>query len=67
MIFAHGSNDVAIAVGPITAVYNITHDDLLQIGITPTWIIWFAAAGVVLGLMMYGRRVIRTVGSNILP
>jgi PiT family inorganic phosphate transporter len=65
IVFAHGSNDVAIAVGPISAIFDITQGNFFQEGQTPSWIVCFATAGVIIGLMMYGRKVITTVGSNI--
>ncbi len=66
MVFAHGSNDVAIAVGPVVSVF-----DLIDMGseISRQWVFngitLFGCLGVVLGLFMYGRKVIETVGSAI--
>lgn len=66
MVFAHGSNDVAIAVGPIAAILSLVkegqpmHDGWLLSGMT-----LFGCFGVILGLIMYGRKVIETVGSAI--
>lgn len=66
MVFAHGSNDVAIAVGPLASILSLVttgqsmHDGILFAGIT-----LFGCFGVVLGLVMYGRKVIETVGSSI--
>lgn len=66
MVFAHGSNDVAIAVGPIASIISLTttghslHDGLMLHSI-----MLFGCFGVVLGLFMYGRKVIETVGSAI--
>ena len=66
MVFAHGSNDVAIAVGPIAGVISLVqtghpmHDGMMLNGI-----VLFGCFGVVLGLFMYGRKVIETVGSAI--
>lgn len=67
MVFAHGSNDVAIAVGPIAAVVNVVkaHGDLLTQQNIPYWTIFLGAGGVVLGLLTYGRNVINTVGEGI--
>ncbi|HSW94393.1 MAG TPA: inorganic phosphate transporter [Gammaproteobacteria bacterium] len=66
MVFAHGSNDVAIAVGPVAGVIGLvtsgnTHHD----GMMLNGIMLFGCFGVVLGLFMYGRKVIETVGSAI--
>jgi PiT family inorganic phosphate transporter len=65
MVFAHGSNDVAIAMGPVSAVISIIHHGGKIVGDSPTWIMWIGCFGVVLGLIMYGRKVIVTVGSSI--
>ncbi len=66
MVFAHGSNDVAIAVGPVAGIVSLvktgsTHYD----GVMLKGIMLFGCLGVVLGLFMYGRKVIETVGSAI--
>ncbi|KTD12976.1 inorganic phosphate transporter [Legionella jamestowniensis] len=67
MVFAHGSNDVALAVGPLTIIYSlIMHaDQPLVTASYPGWIIFLGCAGVVIGFLMYGRKVIETVGSSI--
>lgn len=67
MIFAHGSNDVAIAVGPIAAVVAIvqTGGNLLSTQPLPYWTLFLGAAGVIIGLFTYGRNVIQTVGEGI--
>ncbi len=67
MVFAHGSNDVAVAVGPITVIlstlqHHHPHHPMLQY---PSWITIMGCFSVVAGLLMYGRRVIETVGSGI--
>lgn len=66
MVFAHGSNDVAIAVGPVAGVVSLDlvghpiQDDILLKGL-----LLFGCVGVILGLFMYGRKVIATVGTAI--
>ncbi|MBX9704415.1 MAG: inorganic phosphate transporter, partial [Silvanigrellaceae bacterium] len=67
MAFAHGSNDVALAVGPLTIVHSlIMHpDQALSNDNYPAWIIFLGCFGVISGLMIYGRKVIETVGSSI--
>ena len=67
MAFAHGSNDVANAIGPVAAVISIV-DSGGQIGqksILPAWVLLLGGGGIVAGLLMYGRRVIATVGKHI--
>ncbi|MFT5225381.1 MAG: PiT family inorganic phosphate transporter [Polaribacter sp.] len=64
--FAHGSNDVANAVGPMAAVISIANEGVVtQDSAMPVWILLVGGVGIVLGLAMYGKKVIATVGSNI--
>lgn len=66
MAFAHGSNDVANAVGPVAAVVSIaTSGAVTQSSALPTWVLLLGATGIVLGLATYGFKVIRTVGRKI--
>ena len=67
MVFAHGSNDVALAVGPLSLVYSlVTHPNQMVSGINyPNWIIFLGCFGVICGFLIYGRKVIDTVGSSI--
>lgn len=67
MAFAHGSNDVALAVGPLTIVYSLVMNanQVFDANNYPAWIILLGCVGVVTGLLMYGRKVIETVGSAI--
>jgi PiT family inorganic phosphate transporter len=67
MAFAHGSNDVALAVGPLSIVYSLVMNahQTFDANNYPAWIILLGCVGVVTGLLMYGRKVIETVGSSI--
>ena len=66
MAFAHGSNDVANAVGPVAAVVSITQSGIVGQGSpTPPWLLLLGAIGIVAGLMTYGHKVIATVGTRI--
>lgn len=66
MAFAHGSNDVANAVGPVAAVVSIVNTGVVaQQSSLATWILLLGAVGILLGLATYGWRVIQTVGKNI--
>jgi len=67
MAFAHGSNDVANAIGPVAAVVSIVESggEIHQKSILPVWILILGGAGIVAGLLMYGRRVMATIGNNI--
>ena len=67
MAFAHGSNDVANAIGPVAAVVGIVQSggEIAQKSILPVWVLILGGAGIVAGLLMYGRRVMATIGKNI--
>jgi len=67
MAFAHGSNDVANAVGPLAAVVSIVQSggQVAQKSAMAPWILLLGGVGIVAGLVMYGKKVIATVGTNI--
>ena len=66
MAFAHGSNDVANAIGPVAAIVSIVKTGAVtQQSSLSTWILLLGGIGIVLGLATYGWRVIKTVGKNI--
>ncbi|MFT5173511.1 MAG: PiT family inorganic phosphate transporter [Gammaproteobacteria bacterium] len=67
MAFAHGSNDVANAIGPVAAVVAIAQagGSVAQKSATPVWILLIGAAGIVAGLSMYGHKVMATIGTKI--
>ncbi|ACJ17720.1 inorganic phosphate transporter [Coxiella burnetii] len=67
MAFAHGSNDVANAIGPLAAVVGIVKGSgaVLASARIPFWIMLLGALGIVTGLTMYGYKVIATIGTNI--
>ncbi len=66
--FAHGSNDVANAVGPLAAIVDMASSAATGISKdapVPMWVMMIGALGISVGLALYGPRVIRTVGSEI--
>ncbi|MBA3537399.1 MAG: inorganic phosphate transporter [Tatlockia sp.] len=65
MVFAHGSNDVALAVGPLTIIHSLVIHASIGADNYPSWIILLGCVGVLTGFLMYGRKVIETVGSSI--
>lgn len=67
MAFAHGSNDVANAVGPVAAIYGVvsTGGLVTSASSVPMWILLIGAVGIVIGLVSFGHRVIETIGSGI--
>ncbi|CAI8423642.1 MAG: PiT family inorganic phosphate transporter [Porticoccaceae bacterium] len=67
MAFAHGSNDVANAVGPLAAVVNVVNSggDIAAKSAMPSWILLLGGAGIVFGLATYGYKVMGTIGRKI--
>ncbi len=67
MAFAHGSNDVANAIGPLAAVVSIVENDgiVAQKSALPLWILALGGLGIVIGLMTYGKKVMLTIGTQI--
>jgi PiT family inorganic phosphate transporter len=66
MAFAHGSNDVANAIGPVAAVISVAQSGVVgQQSAVSIWILLLGGGGIVLGLATFGRRVIATVGARI--
>jgi PiT family inorganic phosphate transporter len=66
LAFAHGSNDVANAVGPLAAVVSTAESGIISGKASlPPWILLLGGIGIVIGLATYGRKVIATVGHKI--
>lgn len=67
MAFAHGSNDVANAVGPLAAIFSVVQSggEIGGKSATPGWILLLGAIGIVIGLATYGAKVIATIGEKI--
>lgn len=67
MAFAHGSNDVANAIGPLSAIVAIVREPNVLAGTSPIvwWILPLGGIGIVVGLALMGRRVMETVGTGI--
>lgn len=64
--FAHGANDVANAIGPLAAINDaITSGGIASEAAIPLWVMLVGAIGIVLGLALFGPKLIRTVGSEI--
>lgn len=64
--FAHGSNDVANAIGPLAGIVDALASGGVQAkaGI-PIWLLAIGAIGLAIGLLAFGPRVIRTIGSEL--
>jgi len=66
MAFAHGSNDVANAVGPMAAVISTAQSGLVASESSlPGWVLLVGGIGIVIGLATFGYKVIATVGKKI--
>lgn len=67
MAFAHGSNDVANAIGPLAAVVSVVENngEIAKKSALPIWILIVGGIGIVAGLALYGRRVMATIGNRI--
>jgi PiT family inorganic phosphate transporter len=66
MAFAHGSNDVANAVGPIAAIVGVLQSGSIMANSTmPSWILLLGGVGIVAGLATYGFKVMATIGKKI--
>jgi len=67
MAFAHGSNDVANAIGPLAAVVSIVQSggEVAQKAGLPLWILVLGGVGIVIGLATLGYRVMETIGTKI--
>ncbi|MES9849329.1 MAG: inorganic phosphate transporter, partial [Candidatus Thiodiazotropha sp.] len=63
--FAHGSNDVANAIGPVIAIKEALMDSQTALPDLSLWELSIGAVGIPLGLILYGRRLIETIGSEI--
>ncbi|MGD9660226.1 MAG: inorganic phosphate transporter [Porticoccaceae bacterium] len=66
MAFAHGSNDVANAIGPVAAIVGVIKSGTVTAkSIVPNWILLLGALGIVAGLATYGYKVMATIGKKI--
>ena len=64
--FAHGSNDVANAIGPLAAVVHVAQDlDVTGKSPVEPWMLGVGGIGIVFGLATWGYRVMETVGKKI--
>jgi PiT family inorganic phosphate transporter len=67
MAFAHGSNDVANAIGPLAAVVSIVENggEIAKESTLVWWILPLGGIGIISGLAIFGRRVMATIGQGI--
>jgi len=61
--FAHGANDVANAMGPVAAILGIYNSgDLASKSAVPIWILALGGAGIVVGFLLFGYKIIKALG-----
>lgn len=67
--FAHGSNDVGNAIAPLAVINYILSHNSVPIGEInlPYWLLLIGGIGIVAGLATEGKKVITTIGENIIP
>ncbi|CAN0366865.1 unnamed protein product, partial [Laminaria digitata] len=67
--FGHGANDVANAMGPFAAIYSVytagAVDASSELGNDGYWILGLGGVGIVLGLTLYGYKIIAAIGVKI--
>jgi len=63
---AHGGNDVGNAIGPILMLWIVWNNPItFEDSATPNWILLYGGLGISAGLILFGRRVIETMGKKI--
>lgn len=64
--FAHGANDVANAIGPLAAINDaVMNSEIASKAEIPLWVMMIGAVGIAIGLLLFGPKLIRTVGTEI--
>jgi PiT family inorganic phosphate transporter len=66
--FAHGANDRSNAIGPMAAVWDVfSNPDLVlaEEAPIPLWLVLLGSAGIAIGVMTWGWRVMETIGKKI--
>ncbi|XP_030624212.1 sodium-dependent phosphate transporter 1-B [Chanos chanos] len=66
--FAHGGNDVSNAIGPLVGLWLVYNTgEVASKAATPIWLLLYGGVGICVGLWVWGRRVIQTMGKDLTP
>lgn len=65
MSFAHGANDVSNAIGPLAAIVSASRHGAIGYVEVPMWALVIGGLGISLGLLLYGPKLVKLVGSEI--
>ena len=66
MSFAHGANDVSNAIGPLAGIMHALGSGVFAKPLSaPFWVLVIGALGLSVGILLYGPKLIRVVGSEI--
>jgi len=64
--FAHGANDVANSIGPLAAVFAIySAGEIPKKSEVPLWILAIGGVGIVIGLLVWGYKIIERIGREL--
>ncbi|KAM7537890.1 hypothetical protein Aperf_G00000073059 [Anoplocephala perfoliata] len=64
--FVHGGNDVANAIGPVMGLWIVaTTGDPLMTAMPKVWILFYGGVGISVGLCIWGRKVMQTIGTDL--
>lgn len=64
--FVHGGNDISNSISPLLNIWIIYQTGVLSEKSEPyIFIIIYGSFGMIVGLVLLGKRVIKTIGKNI--
>lgn len=64
--FAHGSNDISNAAGPLSTIYLIWSTNATgSKSEVPVWVLCYTAGALVIGLWTYGYNIMRNLGNRL--